>query len=72
MRNFKVPKPHGVTSRLLSAFFVITLLLGGIHEIQIGGAVLVVLVRHAKHQLHAVAEVARDLKKELTTWKADP
>ncbi len=65
-------RDHPLLKRFLIAVFVVTLGLGFIHECRIAGEVVIVLVRHGKHELAALGDVAERLKRELTTWKEDP
>ena len=63
---------HPVLAHALKLVFVITLTLGVAHECRIAGEVLIVLVRHVKYELTALADVAERLERELTMWKSDP
>jgi len=63
---------HPLLARFLVMVFVMTLALGVVHDCRIAGEVLIVLVRHAKHELVQLGDVAERLKREITTWKSDP
>jgi hypothetical protein len=63
---------HPLLARFLMLVLVLTIWLGVIHDFRIGGEVLIVLVRHAKHELAQLGDVAERLKRELTTWNEDP
>jgi hypothetical protein len=55
-----------------AVFLAITLLLGFMHDGKIAGEISIVLVRQFKHQAAELTEVAKRLKKELTTWDTEP
>lgn len=61
-----------IIALVFGGFLALTLLLGMMHEGEIFGEVLVLLVRRFKHQVHALMRIARKLKLELTTWKEEP
>jgi hypothetical protein len=63
---------HSVRAWSLVIFGVCTLALGLMHEARIAGDVLIVLIRHFKHEVVAGRDVLRRIKRELTTWDSDP
>ena len=67
-----VSADHPVIVGWLVPFLLITVVLGAIHELEIVGDMLIVLVRHGKKGLRGLVRVGTSLKRELTTWKADP
>ena len=61
---------HPLLAVWLCIFLSSTLLLGFLHESRILGDCLIVLVRHAKYELAACADMFRRLKNELSSWRA--
>jgi hypothetical protein len=55
----------------LGAVIVLALLLGALHELEIVGDVLLVLIRKVKRLLYGLRRIGRELWQELTTWKTE-
>lgn len=62
---------HPLLASLIVLLVVLAILLGGIHELELLGKVLIVLVRDVKQRLTELGHVARNLWRELTKWKVD-
>lgn len=62
---------HPLLASFLGAVILLTLGLGVLHELEIFGEVLLVLVRKVKRMLFGLKDVGGHLWRELTTWKVD-
>ena len=67
----KTATHHPILSRCVGAFLAIALVLGLMHEAEIGGEVSIVMVKRFKRQAEALVDVGQRLKHELTTWDTD-
>jgi ACR3 family arsenite efflux pump ArsB len=63
---------HPLIALSLLVFVGIPLVLGWMHEGRFFGECAIVGIRFFKHEVDAWADFLRRLKRELTTWKADP
>jgi hypothetical protein len=62
---------HPLLAAIVVALVAVTILLGGLHELELAGRVLIVFVQEVKKRLSELRQVGRDLWYELTTWKDD-
>lgn len=69
---FSIAVGHPLIAVGLLLVFGCFLLLGGVHVVRVFGKCFLVLVRELKHEVAGAGEVGREVKKELTKWKADP
>jgi hypothetical protein len=56
---------HPVLTSVVALWVLVTLCTGLLHDVQLAGDVLLVLVRHAKQQLHGIHETFSALWREL-------
>jgi hypothetical protein len=63
---------HPLIALSLLIFVGIPLLLGWMHEGRFFAECAIVGIRFFKHEVNAWRDFLRRLKRELTTWKADP
>lgn len=63
---------HPLIALAFVVFVGIPLLIGWMHEGRFFGECLIVAIRFLKHETSLWREFLRRLKRELTTWKADP
>lgn len=63
---------HPLIALALFVFGAIPLLLGWLHEGRFFAECMIVAIRFLKHEVLAWEDYLRRLKRELTTWKADP
>ena len=61
-------REHPVLTIIVSTWIAVTLASGILHELEIAGDVLLVLVRHTKEQLHSVSETFSELWREWREW----
>ena len=57
---------HPVLATFLTFIFITALGLGVIHECRLAGEILIVVVRHAKHELAALGDVWDRLRKVIS------
>ena len=61
---------HPLMTGFFAIFLGVTLLLGLMHESLLAGEVSIVFVQRFKREAGELADVAKRLKNELTTWDA--
>lgn len=61
-------REHFLAFTFFGFLFVLTLALGLLEDIEIGGEVLIVFAKFFKRRLRGIVAVACRLRKELSTW----
>ena len=59
---------HPIVASVITLFVMTTLLLGFLHECEIGGEVLILLVRMFKDRAHSLRNISKRLKAQFSTW----
>ena len=59
---------HPILAGVIALFIVMTLILGLMDQCEIGGQVLIPLVKIFKHRVRTLHEIAKRLKAQFSTW----
>jgi hypothetical protein len=59
---------HPIVASAIAFFVLTTMLLGLMHEVEIGGEVLIVLVKMVKYRARSLRDISKRLEAQLNTW----